>query len=69
MGFRTYISKLIATTKNSIKECDLFTQNIMFTYKGKRSFSTFIGGFVSLLIIIALLVYLGILLDIMANRK
>ena len=48
---------------------DLFSQHIMFTYKGQSTFSTFFGGFVSLLIFAMIGAYTTILFREMIDRK
>ena len=53
---------------DSVRRFDLFAQRIMFTYKGESSFSTFIGGFVSLVIFAVIGVYSAFLLQVMVNR-
>ena len=57
------------TIYRSIKKFDLFSQRIMLTYKGETSFSTLIGGIVSLMIMAIVLVYAVFLFQIMINRQ
>ena len=57
------------TAYRSIKKLDLFSQKIMFTYKGESSFSTFLGGFVSLIIFALIWVYSVIQFQVMINRQ
>ena len=52
-----------------IKRFDLFSQKIMLTYKGESSFSTFLGGFTSLIILGIVWIYSIFLLQIMLNRQ
>ena len=51
-----------------VKKFDLFSQRIMFTYKGDSSFSTFLGGFVSLIIFTVIGIYSAFLIQVMMNR-
>ena len=69
MRIRGFISNAGSAAKNLIKDWDIFSQKIMLTYNGKQSFATLLGGFISLIISIAILIYWGILMDIMINRK
>lgn len=55
--------------QNSTRRFDLFSRNIMFTYKGESQFSTWFGGFVSILILWAVGVYLSILGKSMIYRE
>ena len=57
------------TIHNTVKKFDLFSQKIMFTYKGDTSFSTFLGGFVSLIIFSIICIYSVFLLQVMVNRE
>ena len=41
----------------------------MFTYKGESSFSTFLGGFISLIILAIVTAYTGVLMQTMVNRQ
>ena len=52
----------------SIKKFDLFSQKIMLTYKGETSFSTLLGGIVSLMIFAIVAVYSSFLFQTMINR-
>ena len=52
----------------SIKKFDLFSQRIMLTYKGENSFSTLLGGVVSLIIMAVVWVYSVFLFQTMINR-
>ena len=53
----------------NVRRFDLFSQNVMFTYKGESSFSTFLGGLVSLVIMSVITIYSGYLLKEMVNRQ
>ena len=53
---------------NYIKGYDSFGKTFTFTYKGEDQFKTFLGGFVSIIISMVLLVYYINLLIIMFNR-
>ena len=55
--------------QNTVRKFDLFSQRIMFTYKGDSSFSTFLGGFVSLIIFTVIGVYSAFLVQVMINRS
>ena len=57
------------TAYRSIKKFDLFSQKIMFTYKGESSFSTFLGGLVSFIIFTLIWVYSVIQFQVMINRQ
>ena len=61
--------KFIGAVHYSVRKCDLFSQRIMFTYKGEPSFSTFLGGFVSIAILTVIGVYFGFLMQVMINRS
>ena len=61
--------KIVQIAKQIVKKFDLFSQNIMFTYKGESSFSTFLGGFVSLIILTIVAVYTGFLMQVMVNKQ
>ena len=63
------VQKFIGVIHYSIRKCDLFSQKIMFTYKGEPSFSTFLGGFVSVAIFIVVGVYFGFLMQAMITRS
>ena len=54
--------------QKTVKKFDLFSQTIMFTYKGESAFSTFLGGTVSLAIFTIVSVYSVVLLQVMVNR-
>ena len=41
----------------------------MFTYKGESSFSTFLGGIISLIIFVVIAVYTGFLMQVMVDRQ
>ena len=69
MSIRNLLFGSLIRIKKAIKDSDIFAQKIMFTYKGKSSFSTVIGGLASILIITLILIYWGVLLNIMINRK
>ena len=62
-------SNLATTAANSIKKLDLFSQRIMFTYKGKSSFATLLGGFVSLAIFLIVGVFTVFLFQSMIERQ
>ena len=47
---------------NTVRNIDLFAVPVSLTYKGKKKFSTPCGGFFSLLIILAFLIYSGLTL-------
>ena len=53
----------------SIKKFDLFSQRIMLTYKGENSFSTLLGGVISLIIMAVVWVYTAFLFQTMINRE
>ena len=55
--------------EKTVKKFDLFSKNIMFTYKGDTSFSTFLGGSVSLIIFSIICVYSVFLFQVMVNRE
>ena len=55
--------------QNFIRKFDLFSQRIMFTYKGESSFSTFFGGLVSIIIFASMMVYSALLVQVMINRE
>ena len=55
--------------RRNVRRFDLFSQNVMFTYKGESSFSTFLGGLVSLVIMSVITIYSGYLLKEMVNRQ
>ena len=61
--------KLADIVRQIVKKFDLFSQKIMFTYKGESSFSTFLGGFTSLIILTIVAVYTGFLVQVMVNRQ
>ena len=62
-------STLVITATNNIKKFDLFSQRIMFTYKGKSSFATLLGGSVSLAIFSIVGVFTVFLFQSMINRQ
>ena len=62
-------SKFCDFVSHSVRRFDLFSQKIMFTYKGESSFSTFLGGFVSLIILMVVAAYTGNLVQVMINRQ
>ena len=62
-------SKFCDFVRQSVRRFDLFSQKIMFTYKGESSFSTFLGGFVSLIILMVVAAYTGNLVQVMINRQ
>ena len=55
--------------QKTVRKFDLFSQRIMFTYKGDSSFSTFLGGFISLVIFTVIGVYSAFLIQVMINRS
>ena len=55
--------------KRTVTKFDLFSQKIMFTYKGQSSFSTFFGGLVSLWIFIFIGIYATFLTQTMIYRQ
>ena len=61
--------KLGGIVRNTVRKFDLFSQRIMFTYKGESSFSTFLGGLISLLILAIIAIYSGYLVQIMVSRQ
>ena len=61
--------KFFEFIRRHVRRFDLFSQNIMFTYKGESSFSTFLGGLVSLIILVIVAVYFGFLVQVMVNRQ
>ena len=63
------VSNFATSVSNSIKKLDLFSQRIMFTYKGKSSFATLLGGSVSLAIFLMVGVYTVFLFQTMINRQ
>ena len=69
MNLIAIVSKLGGFTRNSVRKFDLFSQKIMFTYKGESSFSTFFGGLVSIVILSIVAAYFGYLMQIMVNRQ
>lgn len=48
--------------KNAIESIDLFAQPVTLTYRGKREFSTVLGGCLSLVIILAFTTYASVTL-------
>ena len=69
MKLLNLIIKIGGIVRNSVRKFDLFSQQIMFTYKGESSFSTFFGGIVSLIIFVVIAVYTGFLMQVMVDRK
>ena len=62
------LNRVVAYSHSKVKNCDLFPQNILLTYKGNDKFTTFFGGVVSILIMALLFVYGVSLFIIMINR-
>ena len=62
-------TRIGGTIHKTVKKFDLFSKNIMFTYKGDTSFSTFLGGFVSIIIFSIIFVYSAFLFQVMVNRE
>ena len=62
------VIKCWGVVQNMVKKFDLFSQRIMFTYKGDSSFSTFLGGFVSLIIFTVIGIYSAFLIQVMMSR-
>ena len=69
MGSYKIISKFGEIVHKNIKKLDLFSQKIMLTYEGESSFSTFLGGLVSIIILVGVGVYSAFLLHIMYNKQ
>ena len=69
MGIATLILKFGTVVYRIVKKFDLFSQSIKLTYKGESAFTTFVGGFVSLIIFTIVGIYSLFLLQIMINRK
>ena len=69
MGIATFILKFGTAIYRTVKKFDLFSQTIKLTYKGESAFTTFFGGFVSLIIFTIVGIYSVFLLQIMINRK
>ena len=63
------LAKLGGAVHKSVKKLDIFSQKIMLTYKGEASFSTFLGGLVSIIIFLIIGIYGAYLLQIMINRQ
>ena len=64
-----FISKFGRGFYTTVRKFDLFSRNIMLTYKGETSFSTFLGGFVSMLIFTIVWAYSGYLLQMMVKKQ
>ena len=69
MKLINYSFKFGGIVRNTVKKFDFFSQRIMFTYKGETSFSTFIGGFISLLILAIIAIYSGYLVQVIVSRQ
>ena len=69
MGITTFILKFGTVVYRTIKKFDLFSQSIRLTYKGESAFTTFVGGFASLIIFTIVGIYSVFLLQVMINRK
>ena len=69
MGSFKVIAKFGEVIHKNIKKLDLFSQKIMLTYEGESSFSTFLGGLVSIIILVGVGVYSAFLLHIMYNKQ
>ena len=68
MKFRVFVFKTVRIISNSLKNADLFKQQIALTYKGHTSFSTLLGGIVSMCILTSISIYTIILFISMINR-
>ena len=62
-------SRIGGAFKRTVTKFDLFSQKIMLTYKGQSSFSTFIGGFTSICILVLIAVYASFLFQTMIYRQ
>ena len=69
MRFRQFLSSTVQNSKLLIKGSDIFAKRIMFTYEGRHTFSTLLGGWTSIFIVVTVLVYMMMLLNIMINNK
>ena len=69
MKFVEIGSKAVRYIGIFIRKFDLFSQKIMLTYKGESSFSTVMGGLVSLAILTVVGIYTGFLMQTMVNRE
>ena len=69
MTIKGAISSVAGFSHTKVKECDLFSQNIQFTYKGKDKFTTYFGGIVSIFIMGLWFTYGVSLFIIMINRS
>ena len=56
------------SVKAIIKGCDMFGLPVALTYKGEGKFKTAIGGCVSMVIILATIVYAAFQLNILARE-
>ena len=45
---------------NKVRQSDLFGVPVNLTYKGEESFRTFMGGLISILFVIASIIYFGV---------
>ena len=70
MKTKNLLNNLAKILLRIVKRFDLFSQKkIQLTYKGESSFSTFLGGFVSIIIFTIVGIYSGFLLQVMTNRQ
>ena len=69
MKFKRFAISFGKLIRRSVKKWDLFTQNIMFTYKGETTFSTFLGGSLSIAIFTLIIVYGIFLFEVMINKQ
>ena len=69
MKIKSIFNNIFALLWKTITRFDLFSQKIQLTYKGESSFSTFLGGFVSIIIFTIVGIYSGFLLQVMTNRQ
>lgn len=69
MGLRIQAGRAVNKIYNIIKGRDSFSQQITFTYKGDASFTTFLGGVVSTIILVVMIIYAYSLAQVMFYRK
>ena len=66
---KKFVRNVWQWTANMIRSYDHFASPVSLTFKGKKRFSTIIGGFFSLLMILIVLCYGGILINILINKS
>ena len=67
--FCAWTRKSFTQMNNVIINSDRFATPISFNFKGKESFKTWIGGFVSITILTYILIYLSFLIKVLVNRE